>query len=66
VAGVRVTFSGVHSGASWSAGALLGIAQDGNRDLAAAQMSRNDTAPDPATFTALLQRAYKVQADALD
>ena len=66
MAGVRVAFSGAHSGASWSAGALVGIAQDGNRVLALAQMSWNDTAPDPAAFTALLQRAYKVQADALD
>lgn len=66
MAGVSVSFSGVYADGSWAATALLGVAQDGDRVLALAQMSRGDTAPDPASFTALLQQAYKVQADALD
>jgi hypothetical protein len=66
MAGVSVTFSGSYPDGSWAATALLGVAQDGDRVLALAQMSRDDAAPDPAAFTALLQRAYDVQADALD
>ena len=66
MAGVSVTFSGTYPDGSWAATALLGVAQDGDRVLALAQMSRDDTAPDPVAFTALLQRAYDVQADALD
>jgi hypothetical protein len=66
MAGVSVTLSGTYPDGSWAATALLGVAQDGDRVLALAQMSRDEAAPDPAAFTALLQRAYDVQADALD
>ena len=68
MAGVSVTFSGTYpDDGSWAATSLLGVAQDGDRVLVLAQMSRDeDTALDPAAFTALLQQAYDVQADALD
>jgi hypothetical protein len=66
MAGVSITFSGTYADGSWAANALLGVAQDGDRVLALAQMSWDDPAPDPASFTALLQRAYDVQAQALD
>jgi hypothetical protein len=66
MAGVSVSFSGDYSDGSWAATALMGVAQDGDRVLALAQMSRDDTAPDPASFAALLQHAYDVQAKALD
>jgi hypothetical protein len=67
MAGVSVTFSGTYPDGSWAATSLLGIAQDGDRVLVLAQMSwDDDPAPDPAAFTALLQQAYDVQADALD
>jgi hypothetical protein len=67
MAGVSVTFSGTDGDESWSATALLGVAQDGDRVLALAQMSHDDdTTLDPAAFTALLQQAYDVQSDALD
>jgi hypothetical protein len=39
MAGVSLTFSGDYSGGSWSATALAGVAQDGDRVLAMAQMS---------------------------
>jgi len=67
MAGVSVTFSGTYPDGSWGASALMGIAQDGDRVLLLAQMSHDeDTALDPAAFTALLQQAYDVQSDALD
>jgi hypothetical protein len=72
MAGVSVTFSGTYSDGSWSATSLMGIAQDGDRVLVLAQMSWDDdtasdqAVPDPAAFTALLQKAYDVQSDALD
>jgi hypothetical protein len=66
MAGVSVTFSGTYTDGSWAATALIGVAQDGDRVLVLAQMSHDDTALDPAAFTTLLQRAYDVQADALD
>ena len=67
MAGVSVTFSGTYPDGSWAATALMGVAQDGDRVLLLSQMSHDeDTALDPAAFTALLQQAYDVQADALD
>jgi hypothetical protein len=74
MAGVSVTFSGDYPGGSWSATALAGVAQDGDRVLALVQMSHDhgdmespDGEPlDPAAFIALLEQAYDVQADALD
>jgi hypothetical protein len=68
MAGVSVTFSGTYPDGSWAASSLMGIAQDGDRVLALAQMSwdDDDTALDPAAFTDLLQEAYDVQAKALD
>jgi hypothetical protein len=66
MAGVSVTFSGTYPDGSWSASALIGIAQDGDRVLVLAQMSRDDTPLDPAAFTDLLQKAYEVQSKALD
>ena len=66
MAGVSVTFSGTYADGTWASTSLLGIAQDGDRVLLLAQMSRDDTAPDSAAFTALLQHAYDVQSDALD
>jgi hypothetical protein len=74
MAGVSVTFSGDYPGGSWSAAALAGVAQDGDRVLALVQMSHDGGDPespdgdplDPAAFIALLQQAYDVQADALD
>jgi hypothetical protein len=67
MAGVSVNFSGTYPDGSWAASSLMGIAQDGDRVLLLAQMSHDeDTALDPAAFTALLRQAYDVQADALD
>jgi hypothetical protein len=74
MAGVSVTFSGDYPGGSWSATALAGVAQDGDRVLALVQTSHDhgdlespDGDPlDPAAFIALLEQAYDVQADALD
>jgi hypothetical protein len=89
MAGVSVTFSGDFPGGSWSATALAGVAQDGDRVLALVQTSdhrhgldfhdldspdmdspdldaTDGDALDPEAFTALLQQAYDVQADALD
>lgn len=74
MAGVSVTFSGDYPGGSWSTTALAGIAQDGDRVLALMQTAHDHDDPDsadgdavdPAAFTALLQRAYDVQSDALD
>jgi hypothetical protein len=68
MAGVSLTFSGTYDDGSWSATSLFGVAQDGDRVLALAQMSwdDDDTTLDPAAFTALLQQAYDVQAKALD
>ena len=68
MAGASLTFSGTYDDGSWSATSLFGVAQDGDRVLALAQMSwdDDDTTLDPAAFTALLQQAYDVQADALD
>jgi hypothetical protein len=63
-----LTFSGNWSEGTWNSTSYLGVAQDGNRVLALAQMSWHDTdsTVDPASFTALLQHAYDVQAKALD
>jgi hypothetical protein len=66
MAGVSVTFSGTYPDGSWAANALLGVAQDRDRVLLLAQMSRDDAALDPAAFQDLLQQAYDVQSDALD
>jgi hypothetical protein len=74
MAGVSVTFAGDYPGGSWSASALAGVAQDGDRVLALMQMSHHHgdaespdaDPPDPAAFIALLEQAYDVQADALD
>jgi hypothetical protein len=45
--------------------ALVGLVADGDRLLALTTVSQQ-AAPDPAAFTALLQKAYETQADALD
>jgi hypothetical protein len=66
MAGVSVTFSGTYPDGSWSATTVAGVAQDGDRVLALAQMSHDGTVLDPAAFAGLLQQAYEVQADALD
>ena len=78
--GVSMTFSGDYPGGSWSETALAGVAQDGDRVLALMQSSHDGhdqdaadgsdaaagTPLDPGAFTALLQKAYQTQADALD
>lgn len=68
MAAFSLTFSGTWPGGDWSATSFMGVAQDGQRVLALAQMSWDDdeAALDPASFTALLRQAYDVQAGALD
>jgi hypothetical protein len=68
MAAFSMTFSGDWSGGTWTSTSYLGVAQDGDRVLALAQSSWHDedTAVDPASFTALLKQAYDVQSDALD
>jgi hypothetical protein len=80
MAAVSMTFSGDYPGGSWSETALAGVAQDGDRVLALMQNSHDGhdqdaadgsdaaagTPLDPGAFTALLQRAYQTQADAMD
>jgi hypothetical protein len=53
-------------GRSWTGTALAGVVQDGDRVLALAQAAPQGGAPDAASFTDLLSRAYRTQADALD
>ncbi|MGY1601519.1 hypothetical protein [Geodermatophilus sp. SYSU D00815] len=65
MAAFRVSVSGERPGGTWDATSLVGIAQDGDRVLGLAQMSW-DEEPDPASFTALLERAYDTASDALD
>ncbi|NYJ03759.1 hypothetical protein [Petropleomorpha daqingensis] len=67
MAAFSLTFSGDWSGGTWTTTSYLGVAQDGDRVVGLAQMSwhDSDTAVDPASFTALLDKAYQVQHDAL-
>jgi hypothetical protein len=66
-AAVTVTVAAdLPDGGSWSGTALAGLVQDGDRVLALAQLAPRGGPLDPASFTALLQRAYEVQAAALD
>ena len=46
--------------------ALLGVAQDGDRLVFLMSTRKDGGAPDEAAFRDLFQRAYQVQADALD
>jgi hypothetical protein len=65
--GVSVAVSATEpGGASREASGLLGLVQDGDRVVALATGDREGAEPDRAAFTALLQQAHDVQAEALD
>jgi hypothetical protein len=53
-------------GAKISVPALVGVVRDGDRVVTLLTLAQNGTPPDPAAFTGLLQKAYEVQAQALD
>ena len=53
-------------GARREVSGLVGLVQDGDRVVALATGDREGAEPDRAAFTALLEKAYDVQAEALD
>ena len=53
-------------GARREASGLVGLVQDGDRVVALATGDREGAEPDRAAFTALLEQAHEVQAEALD
>jgi hypothetical protein len=65
VAAITLTATGA-DGRSWSGTALAGVVEDGDRVLALAQADPQGGQLDSASFTNLLSRAYRTQADALD
>lgn len=54
------------SGQQLTVPALLGFAVDGNRVVTLISADPQGAAPDQATFTSLLQKAFQVQKDKLD
>ena len=65
VVAITATVTGA-DGRSWSGTALAGVVEDGDRVLALAQADPQGGELDSASFTGLLSRAYRTQADALD
>src|SRR4051812_22543509 len=53
------------AGRAWSGTGLAAVVQDGDRVLALAQGAPSGGAVDPGAFTALLEKAFQAQADAL-
>jgi hypothetical protein len=65
--GVSVAVAATEPGGTRrEASGLLGLVQDGDRVVALATGDREGAEPDRAAFTALLEQAHEVQAEALD
>lgn len=64
-AALQYTTTVTQNGTELSIPALVGVVQDGDRVLTLLTLSADGSEPDVAAFTALLEEAYQVQADAL-
>ena len=65
VAAVRYTTTLTQGGQEVSVPALVGLVQDGDRVITLLTIATDGSSPDAAQFTALLEQAFEVQADAL-
>ena len=66
MAGVSMTVSGTGAAGPWTGTAVAGVAQDGGRVLALAQMAPEGGSVDQASFAGVLRQAYTKQAESLD
>ena len=62
---VRYTTTLTQGGQEVSVPALVGLAQDGDRVITLLTIATDGSSPDAAGFTALLEQAFEVQAEAL-
>ena len=65
VAVVRYTTTLTQGGQEVSVPALVGLVQDGDRVITLLTIATDGSSPDAAGFTALLEQAFEVQAEAL-